>query len=167
LLARCAGCVDQLRSNGGGREFRINSSGVGGEEDELVNAARMLQSKGLGDKSAHRPTEHAHTFELERLDYVRGVVRELVDIEWRAIISGSADAAVVEEDELVGRRQAFDERRIPIGAGRGQPIENQQRSPAPKPMISDSSAIDRDCPYRIVGHQRPSKKALPASNPWR
>src|SRR4030095_1048200 len=48
-----------------------------------------------------------------------------------------------------------------------QAVENQQRSPAPTPMVGDSSAIDRDCPYRITGHQRPSKKALRASNPCR
>jgi hypothetical protein len=92
-----------LRSDGRGREFRINSSGIRGEEDEFVNAGRMLQSKGLGDESAHRPPQHTHALELERLDHARSVVRELVDIEWRAIIRGSANAAVVDEDELVGR----------------------------------------------------------------
>ena len=132
----------------------------------LSSRAGCCQSEGLGDESAHRPTQHAHTLEPERLDHARGVVGELVDIEWRAVIRGSANAAVVEEDELVGRRQPFDERGIPIGTGRGQAIENQQRSPAPKPMERDSPAIDQDCPYRITGHQRPSEKALQASNPW-
>jgi hypothetical protein len=141
-----------LRSDDRGREFRINSSGVGREEDEFVDAGRMLQSNGLGDESPHRPPQNAHALELERRDHSLSVVCELVDIEWRAIIRGSANAAIVEEDEFVGRHQPFDERRIPIGAGRGQPIENQQRSPVPKPTVSDSSAIDRDCPYRITGH---------------
>src|SRR6266508_174471 len=112
----------------------------------------MLQSKGLGDKSAHRPPQHAHMLERERLDHSRSVVRELVDIEWRSVIRGSANAAVVEEDKFVGRRQPVDERGIPISAGRSQAIKNQQRSPAPNPMVSDSSAIDWDCPYRITGH---------------
>jgi hypothetical protein len=101
LLPRCARRVDQLQWDSWGCEFCINSSGVGGEQDEFVGAGRMLQRNGLGDESAQRPPHHARTLEAERLDHSQGVVGELVDIEWRSIIRGGANAAVVEQDELV------------------------------------------------------------------
>jgi hypothetical protein len=47
------------------------------------------------------PIDHPSTLtrsELQRLDHPGGVGRELVDIEWRSIVRGSAHAAVVEQD---------------------------------------------------------------------
>src|SRR5439155_17188595 len=106
----------------------------------------------------------AHALEIERVDHSRGVVCELADIEWSSIIGGSANAAVIEEDQFVGRRQPFDERGIPVGTGCGQPIEDQQRSPAPAPTVSKPPPIDRDRPYWITGHLRPSKATLRTSS---
>src|SRR6266496_1285657 len=124
----------------------------------------MLKGKHLGDESPHRPPQHTHTLELKRLDHSRGVVRELADIEWNSIICGSANAAIIEEDQLVGRRQPFDERGIPVGTGCGQPIEDQQRSPAPAPTVSEPPPTDRDRPYWVTGHLRPSKAILRTSS---
>ena len=91
---------------------------VGGKEDELANAVRVIQSERLGDEPAHRPSEHACTLEVERLDHLRRVVRQLGDIERPSVVSGCTDAAVVEEEELVGGGEAVDKQRIPVGARR-------------------------------------------------
>src|SRR5437762_4573240 len=77
--------------------------GVGGEQDKFANAGRIVEGECLRDESAHRPSEHAYSLELERLDHPRRVAGEFGDVELRSIVVGAADAAVVEQDDLVCR----------------------------------------------------------------
>src|SRR2546430_2069308 len=107
----------------------VGSSWVGGEQDELINEGRVIQGEDLGDESAQRPSQNAYALELERLDHSPGVVGELGDIEGRSVIRGKPDAAVVEEDDLVDRREPVDEGGVPVSARRGQAVEDQQWSP--------------------------------------
>ena len=92
----------------------------------------MIQCEDLGDESAQRPSQDAYALELERLNHSPSVVGELGDIEGRFAIRGKPDAAVVEEDDLVGRRELVDEGGVPVGARRGQAVEDQQWSPLPR-----------------------------------
>ena len=89
-----------------------------------MNAGRIVEGECLRDESAHRPSEHAYSLELERLDHPRRVAGEFGDVEWRSIVVGAADAAVVEEDNLVAGREPINERWVPVGARRGEPVEN-------------------------------------------
>jgi hypothetical protein len=98
------------------------------------------------------PIDHPSTLQLKRLDHPRGVVCELGDIELRSVVCGGADAAVVEEDDLVGGSELVDERGVPVGARRRQPVKDDQRSPLPTATVGDSSAIDRDCRNSLSGH---------------
>src|SRR5436309_13990914 len=97
-------------------EICVSASRIGRQQDELVNATRMLQGERLSDKSAHRPSQHAHALETERLDYVSGVISEPGDVEWPPVVGRTADPAVVQKDHLVGGCEPMDEQRIPIGA---------------------------------------------------
>ena len=69
----------------------------------------MLHSERLGDESAHRPSQYAYTIEAERLDYMRSVISELSDVERLSLIGRVADPAMIEKDELVGRRESINE----------------------------------------------------------
>jgi hypothetical protein len=69
----------------------------------------MWQGQRLRDESAHGPSQYARTLEAERLDYMCGIISELGDVEWFSVISRTADPAVIEEDELVRRRESIDE----------------------------------------------------------
>src|SRR5438034_11733562 len=85
-------------------EICVSASRIGRQQDELVNATRMLQGEPLSDKSAHRPSQHAHAIETERLHCMRRIIREVVNIEWLSIISGVTDPAVIEQDRWKRRR---------------------------------------------------------------
>ena len=120
----------------------------------LVNAIRVLQGERLRDESAHRRSEYAWSPEDKRLDYSRSIIGELGDIKWPSVIRGAADPTVVEEDELVGRCEAVDERRIPVGARRGEAIQEQERSAIPNSTTNDSRAINLDRGTRFTVHRR-------------
>jgi hypothetical protein len=113
----------------------------------------VLQSQRLRDKSAHRPSHDTCTLETECLDYVRAIIRELRDIEWISVVGRATDPAVVEEDELVGRREPMDERRIPVGARRSEPVQKQKRAAISNSAINDLRAIDLDRRCRISFHR--------------
>ena len=104
----------------------------------------MLQRERLRDKSAHRPSQYACALETERLDYMRGIVCELGDVEWLSVVARAADPAVIEQDELVGRPEPINERRIPVGARRGEAVQDQKRSAFPNSAITNLRALDRD-----------------------
>ena len=89
-----------------------------------MNPGTIVEGECLRDESAHRPSEHACSLELERLDYPRRVARKFGDVEWRSIVVRGADAAVVEEDNFIGGRESVDERWVPVGARRGEPVED-------------------------------------------
>ncbi len=40
---------------------------------------------------------------------MRGIIRELGDVECLSVISRAADPAVIQENEIVGRREPIDE----------------------------------------------------------
>jgi hypothetical protein len=75
---------------------------------------------------------------------MRGIIGKLCDIEWPSIVCRPADAAVVQQDEFVGRCESINETRIPIRAGRTEAIEDQKRSALADSSTNDVSAIDRD-----------------------
>ena len=86
-------------------------------------------------------------FEPQCLNYVRGIIGELRYIEWLAVVSRTANAAVVEQDELVRRCESINERRIPVCTRRTETIQDQKRPALPHSAINNSSAINRDCRY--------------------
>jgi hypothetical protein len=70
LLVRRAGQVKEL-----------DASWVRRQKHEFVNAIRVLHREGLCDKSAHRPAQHTHALDAKDLDYLRGIIGKLRDIE--------------------------------------------------------------------------------------
>ena len=86
-------------------------------------------------------------FETQRLNYVRGIMGELGNVEWLSVVRRTANAAVVEQDEFVLRRESINERRIPVCTRRTKAIQDQKRSAASDSAINNSSAINRDCRY--------------------
>jgi len=66
----------------------------------------------------------------------------LCDAEWFSIIGRATDPAVIDEDQLVERRESIDERRIPVGAGRGEAIQHQKRLAIANSTITNLRAID-------------------------
>jgi hypothetical protein len=75
---------------------------------------------------------------------MRGVTGQLGDVEWFSVIGRAADPPVIDEDELVSRRESIDERRIPVGTRCGEAIENQKRSAFPNSTITNLRALDSD-----------------------
>ena len=86
-------------------------------------------------------------FETQRLNYVRGIIGELRNIEWLSVVRRTANAAVVEQDEFVRRCESINERRIPVCTRRTEAIQDQKRSAASDSAINELSAINRDCRY--------------------
>src|ERR1700741_5603725 len=101
----------------------------------------MLHGERLGDESAHRPSHYACTLEAERFDYMRSVISELSDFEWLSVIGRSPATAMIDEDELVRRCEPVDERRVPVGARRSEPIEDQKGRGFPNSTITNLHAI--------------------------
>jgi hypothetical protein len=90
----------------------------------------------------------------ERFHYSRRIIGELGDIKWASVVSGATDAAIVEEDDLVGRRESVEKRRIPIRTCRRESVQDHERSAIPNSMISDLRPIDLEFLERLVGHRR-------------
>ena len=98
------------------------------------------------------PIDHPSTLyplDTEHLNYSRGIIGEFSNIKWLPVVCGATDSAIVEEDELVGRRESVDKRRIPVRACRGETIQDHKRSAISNSTISDferhqprSSAMD-------------------------
>ena len=86
-------------------------------------------------------------FETQRLDYVRGIIGELRNVEWLSVVCRTANAAVVQQDEFVRRCESINERRIPVCTRRTEAIQDQKRPALPDSAINNSSAINRDCRY--------------------
>ena len=81
--------------------------------------------------------------DAEGRDYMRGIIGKLCDIEWPSIVCRPADAAVVQQDEFVGRCESINETRIPIRAGRTEAIEDRSGRPLPirrQTMLASSTA---------------------------
>jgi hypothetical protein len=76
----------------------------------MPHAIRVLQGKCLRGKSAHRPSHYPHALETECLDDKRGVVGKRDNVEWLPVIRGAADPVIVEQEQLVVRRESVDER---------------------------------------------------------
>src|SRR5438552_4098732 len=102
----------------------------------------MLHSERLGDESAHRPSQYACTLEAQRFNYMRGVVRKLSDVKRLSVIGRAPDPAMIEKDELVGRRESINERRVPVGARLSEPIQDQKRPALPDSTRTNLRAID-------------------------
>jgi hypothetical protein len=104
----------------------------------------VLQGESLSDESAHRPPEYAWALHVKHLDYSRGIIGELVDTKWPSVVRGGTDPAIVNEDELVGRREHVNKRRIPVRACRGEAVQDYKRSAISNSTISDFRVIDWD-----------------------
>ena len=91
-------------------------------KDEFGNEPRMLQGERLDNETPHRPSEHVCPLDTEHLDYSRGIIGELGNIKWPSVVCGATDSAIVEEDELVGRREPVDKRGIPVCTCRAETI---------------------------------------------
>jgi hypothetical protein len=92
----------------------------------------------------HRPSEYAWALHVEHLDYSRGIIGELVDTKSPGVVRGGTDPAIVNENELVGRREHINKRRIPVRTRRGEAVQDYKRSAISNSAISDSSAINLD-----------------------
>jgi hypothetical protein len=68
----------------------------------------------------------------------------LGNIKWLSVVCGATDSAIVEEDELIGRREPVDKRRIPVRTCRGEAVQDYKRSAISNSTISDFRAIDWD-----------------------
>ena len=84
-------------------------------------------------------------FEAQRLNYVRGIIGELRNVERLSVVRRTANAPVVEQDEFVRRCESINERRIPVCTRRTEPIQHQKRSAGSDSVINELSAINRDC----------------------
>ena len=115
---------------------------------------RMLQCQRLCDESAHRPSKYARMLETECIDHAGCIIGEPCDVERFPIVSRATDPAVVDEDQLVRRRETIDERRIPIGVRRGKSVQNKQPQAIPNATIGNLCTIDLDCSRWLTGHGR-------------
>ena len=86
-------------------------------------------------------------FETQRLNYVRGIIGELRNVERLSVVRGNANAPVVEQDKFVRRCESINERRIPVCTRRTEAIQDQKRSAASDSVTNELSAINRDCRY--------------------
>jgi hypothetical protein len=120
----------------------------------LTSSTRVLQDEGLGNESAHRPSQKACALEAEDFDYSRGVLGELGNIKWPPIVRGATDPAVVGKNQLVGRCKPVDKRRIPVRACRGETIQDHERWASSNSTASDLRSIDLDCLEGFSGHRR-------------
>ncbi len=73
--------------------------------------------------------------ETELVDHASCIIGEPRDVERFPIVSRATDPAVVDEDQLVRRRETIDERRIPIGVRRGKSVQNKQPQAIPNATI--------------------------------
>src|SRR5467141_5009606 len=110
----------------------------------------MLQGERLDNETPHRPSEHVCPLDTEHLDYSRGIIGELGNIKWPSVVCGATDSAIVEEDELIGRREPVDKRRIPVRTCRRETIQDHKRSAVPNSTISDLGPVDLDFLERLM-----------------
>jgi len=89
-----------------GRELRTR--GGHNVAEFAVDGLGEIAGKQQGEQSASLLVRRAR-LEPERLDYSRRVIGELGYVKWLSVVGRAADPAVVEEDELVGRRKPIDE----------------------------------------------------------
>ena len=122
--------------------------------EAFVNTPRVLQRERLSNKTTHRPSEQTCALDTEYLDYSRGIIGELGNIKWLSVVCGATDSAIVEEDELVGRRKPVDKRRIPVLTCRGETIQDHERSAMSNSTISDLCPIDLEFLKRLIWHRR-------------
>ena len=76
-------------------------------------------------------------FEAQHLNYLRGIIGELRNVEWLSVVRRTANAAVVEQDEFVRRRESINERWIPVCTRRTEAIQDQKRSALPDSAINN------------------------------
>src|SRR5205807_4688618 len=115
--------------------------------------------------------KYARMLEIECIDHAGCIIGEPCDVERFPIVSRATDPAVVDEDQLVRRRETINERRLPIGGGRGKAVQNEQRQAIPNTTIGNLCTIDLDCSRWLTGHgrrqeitSRASKSTLCASD---
>jgi hypothetical protein len=98
--------------------------------------------------------EHVYALHAERFEYSQHIIGELGNIKWPSVVRGATDSAIVQENELVRRREPVDKRRIPVCTCRGETIQDHERSTIPNSTISDLGSIDLEFLERLVGHRR-------------
>jgi hypothetical protein len=75
---------------------------------------------------------------------MRGIISELGDVEWLPVISRITHSPVIDQDQLVERREPMDERRIPVGTCRSESVQDQKRPALPNTTVGDLCAIARE-----------------------
>ena len=93
-------------------------------------------------------------FETQRLNYVRGIIGELRNVEWLSVVRRTANAPAVEQAEFVRRCESINERRIPVCTRRTEAIQDQTRPAASDSALNELSAINRDCRIDSIARHR-------------
>ena len=99
-------------------------------QHEPADLRWVEHGKGLGDHPSHGPTEHGGRAQVESRDQGARLVSHAGDGERRGNGGRLAYAGVVEDNDLVARRQGIDERRRPVVHGPAEAHDEQQCRPA-------------------------------------
>jgi hypothetical protein len=103
------------------------------------------------------PIDHPSTFcplDTEHFNYPRGIIGELGNIKRLSVVCGATDSAIVEEDELVGRHEPVDKRRIPVRTCRAKTIQDDKRLAMPNSTTSDLCPSDFEFLEGLMRHRR-------------
>jgi len=114
----------------------------------------VLQGESQGNETTHRPSEQACALDTEHLNYSRGIVRKLGNIKWLSIVCGATDSAIVQENELVGRREPVDKRGIPVRTCRSETIQDHEWPAMTNSAITDLRPSDLEFLERLIGYRR-------------
>jgi len=68
----------------------------------------------------------------------------LIDTKWHSVVRGGTDPAIVNEDELVGRRERVNKGMIPVRTRRGEAVQDHEWTAFSNSTIGDFRATDWD-----------------------
>ena len=120
--------------------FATGRAGAG--EDELAHQFGAGLDDQLADEAAHREAEQVDLGQAEGFDEGDRVLCHVVNIVGR-FAAGAADAAIVENDDMVFAGEAIDNAGIPVVEHGRQMIKQQQRNATllPEFAIGEGGAI--------------------------
>ena len=145
--------VDDAFASGGSRP----------RENDLAHQCRLLLRDHLRDESAERKPEKVDLVESQRADERDSVLCHCLDCVWRLAL-GTADAAIVEGDHAMLRRDAIDDPGVPVVEVGGQVIQEDHRYAVIDPQlpVDESGAAHGDGFRRRALVQRAAPRALAA-----
>jgi hypothetical protein len=112
---------------------RHRHSGAG--ENDFAHQTRLLLRDDLRDEAAEREAQQIDFAKAQSADERDGIPSHLFD-RLGGRTSGSADSTIVERNDVVPRRQAIDDPRIPIVQYRRQVMKEHHGS---APLLADLS----------------------------